>query len=163
MKIHLYQAKVQWTGNEGSGTSDYRAYSRNHVISAPNKATEILASSDPAFRGDKTRYNPEDLLVASIAACHQLWYLHLCAVNKVVVVEYTDNAVGTMAEEANGIGRFTEVILNPIVTVTEESMTEKAHELHNEAHKMCFIANSCNFPIRHYPQVYTVGDFSDQH
>lgn len=162
MKTHLYQVKVQWTGNEGSGTSDYKAYSRNHVISAPNKAAEILASSDPAFRGDKTRYNPEDLLVGSIAACHQLWYLHLCAVNKVVVVGYIDNAVGTMAEEENGSGRFSEVILNPIVTVTEESMIEKAHELHKEAHKMCFIAGSCNFPIRHNPQVYTVGGLSDQ-
>ncbi len=153
MKTHHYQATIQWTGNEGSGTSDYRTYSRNHLISAPNKSTEILASSDPAFRGDRTRYNPEDLLVASISACHQLWYLHLCAVNKVVVVAYIDNATGTMIEKDNGIGSFSEVILNPIVTVSEENMVEKAHELHHEANKMCFIANSCNFPIRHNSQI----------
>lgn len=153
MKAHHYQIKMQWTGNEGSGTSDYKAYSRNHLIVAPDKSTEILGSSDPAFRGDKARYNPEDLFVASISACHQLWYLHLCAVNKVVVVSYIDNATGTMIEKEDGSGSFSEVILNPIVTVTEENMAEKAYELHHEANKMCFIANSCNFPIRHNPQI----------
>jgi organic hydroperoxide reductase OsmC/OhrA len=153
MKAHHYQATIQWTGNEGSGTSDYKAYSRNHLIAAPNKSTEILGSSDPAFRGDKARYNPEDLLVASISACHQLWYLHLCAVNKVVVVSYIDNATGTMIEKENGSGSFSEVILNPIVTVREANMVEKAYELHQEANKICFIANSCNFPIRHKPQI----------
>lgn len=153
MKAHHYQATIQWTGNEGSGTSDYKAYSRNHVISVPNKSAEILGSSDPAFRGDKARYNPEDLLVASISACHQLWYLHVCAINKVLVVSYIDHATGTMVEKENGSGSFSEVILNPIVTVTEENMVEKAYELHHEANKMCFIANSCNFPIRHKPRI----------
>ncbi len=157
MKTHQYQTTVQWTGNEGSGTTDYKTYSRNHVISAPNKSTEILGSSDPAFRGDKARYNPEDLLVSSISACHLLWYLHLCAVNKVVVVEYTDNAIGTMELNENGSGQFSEVILRPLIKVTEESMIPKAHELHHEANKMCFIANSCNFPIKHEPTISTIA------
>ncbi len=157
MKAHHYQARIQWTGNEGSGTSDYKAYSRNHVISVPDKSTEILGSSDPAFRGDRARYSPEDLLVASISACHQLWYLHLCALNKVVVVSYIDNATGTMIEKENGSGSFSEVILNPIVTVAAENMVEKAYELHHEANKMCFIAKSCNFPIRHNPQIEVIS------
>lgn len=153
MKTHHYQTKVEWTGNEGRGTTDYKAYSRNHVISVAGKSAPILGSSDPAFRGDKTRYNPEDMLVASISACHLLWYLHLCAVNDVVITTYIDSATGVMTESENGSGQFTEVILHPSITVEKESMIEKAKQLHDDAHKMCFIANSCNFPIKHEPKI----------
>ena len=153
MKAHYYQAKVAWTGNEGRGTADYKAYNRNHTISIAGKSAHILGSSDPSFRGDKTRYNPEDMLVASISACHLLWYLHLCAVNGVVVMDYVDNATGTMEEEENGSGKFVEVVLHPFITVAKENMIEKAMQLHHEANKMCFIANSCNFPVRHASQI----------
>lgn len=145
---HNYNLTVKWTGNRGTGTSNYMAFDRSHLISIDNK-TEISGSSDPAFRGDKTKHNPEDLLVASLASCHMLWYLHLCAEAKVIVVDYTDNATGIMVETLNGGGRFTEVTLNPIVTVTEGSMIEKANELHNKANELCFIANSVNFPVLH--------------
>src|SRR5688572_29026869 len=110
MKQHQYKTTVTWTGNKGSGTSDYRAYERGHTISADGK-TDILCSSDPAFRGDKTKYNPEDILVGSLSGCHMLWYLHLCAENGVVVTNYTDHATGIMAENSDGSGQFTEVTL----------------------------------------------------
>ncbi len=145
---HNYNLTVKWTGNKGTGTSDYRAFERSHSISIDNK-TEILGSSDPAFLGDKTKHNPEDLLVASLSSCHMLWYLHLCAEAKVIVVDYVDNATGVMVETSNGGGQFTEVTLNPIVTVTDISMIEKANELHKKANELCFIANSVNFPVRH--------------
>ena len=145
---HNYNLTVKWTGNKGTGTSDYRAFERSHSISIDNK-TEILGSSDPAFLGDKTKHNPEDLLVASLSSCHMLWYLHLCAEAKVIVVDYVDNATGVMVETSNGGGQFTEVALNPIVTVTDISMIEKANELHKKANELCFIANSVNFPVRH--------------
>ena len=149
-KQHHYQLTVQWTGNNGTGTSGYRNYERSHSIIAENKV-EILASSDPVFRGDKTKYNPEDLLVASISACHLLSYLHLCAVNGVVVVDYEDHATGTMEETADGGGHFTEITLHPVVTVTDASMIEKANALHEGANKVCFIAASVNFPVHHKP------------
>jgi organic hydroperoxide reductase OsmC/OhrA len=154
-KQHHYNLTVQWTGNKGEGTSSYRAYDRNHIILADNKP-EILGSSDPAFRGDKTRYNPEELLVASLSTCHMLSYLHLCAVAGVVVVWYTDKAEGIMEETAEGGGHFTEVILYPVVVVSEPSMIEKANELHHRANELCFIANSCNFPVRHQPTCHVV-------
>jgi len=145
---HNYSLTVKWTGNKGTGTSNYRAFERSHSISIDNK-TEILGSSDLAFLGDKTKHNPEDLLVASLSSCHMLWYLHLCAEAKVIVVGYVDNATGVMVETSNGSGHFTEVTLNPIVTVTDISMIEKANELHKKANELCFIARSVNFPVRH--------------
>ena len=147
---HQYNLTVKWTGNKGEGTSNYSAYDRSHTILADNKA-DILCSSDPSFHGDKTKYNPEELLVASLSACHMLWYLHLCSKSAVVVVDYRDNATGTMVETENGGGRFKQVTLCPNVMVAEPSMVEKANALHHEANKLCFIANSCNFPIFHQP------------
>ena len=145
---HQYSVQVTWTGNTGTGTSNYKDFERSHSILVPNKP-EILGSSDPAFRGDKEKHNPEDLLLASISSCHMLWYLHLCAIEGVVVTDYTDRATGIMMETANGGGRFTEVTLNPLVTLTDSAMQEKASELHQKANEMCFIANSVNFPVRH--------------
>ncbi|RKS55565.1 organic hydroperoxide reductase OsmC/OhrA [Gillisia mitskevichiae] len=152
MKIHNYEIRVEWTGNLGKGTLDYKAFNRDHIVSGENKAAQIQGSSDPSFLGDNKRYNPEELLVSSISSCHMLWYLHLCAVNKIVVLSYMDKATGVMEETKNGSGKFKEVTLNPQITLENIEMKEKAEELHTEANKMCFIANSCNFPIQHRPQ-----------
>lgn len=151
-KTHLYRSTVSWTGNQSVGTLDYDAYSRDHNISMEGKPL-IRGSSDPSFRGDKSRHSPEDLLVSSLSGCHMLWYLHLCAVNGVVVVDYTDEAVGEMSENNDGSGQFTKVTLHPRVTVTGPGMIEKARSLHGDAHRMCFIARSVNFPVFHIPEV----------
>src|SRR5262245_52509845 len=147
---HHYKATIKWTGNKGTGTDNYRNYDRSHDITIENKSG-ILGSSDPAFRGDKMKHNPEELLVSSLSACHMLWYLHLCSEAGVIVVDYIDNATGIMIETSNGGGKFKEVMLNPIVTVKDNSMIEKANELHKKANELCFIANSINFPIHHKP------------
>jgi organic hydroperoxide reductase OsmC/OhrA len=147
---HNYKLTLQWTGNKGTGTDHYRSYERSHTIHIENKM-ELLGSSDPAFRGDKTKHNPEDLLVASLASCHMLSYLHLCAINGIIVTDYIDHATGTMVDTPDGSGHFTEVTLNPIVTVTKTSMIEKANALHHKANEICFIANSVNFPVHHHP------------
>ncbi len=147
---HTYRATTTWVGNKGTGTSEYKAYSRNHDITFDGKET-IHCSSDANFRGDASRQNPEDLLVASISGCHMLWYLHMCAVNGVVVTSYVDDAIGRMAENSDGSGQFTEVILRPRVTVSHASMIDRANKLHHDAHKMCFIARSVNFPVTHEP------------
>jgi organic hydroperoxide reductase OsmC/OhrA len=151
-KQHHYETTVRWTGNLGTGTTGYKDYGRNHEISAPGKPP-IPASADPVFRGDASRYNPEDLLVASVSTCHMLWYLHLCAVNKVVVLDYEDHADGIMEESADGGGRFLEVTLRPRITVTAQSDLETAKRLHHDAHEKCYVANSVNFPIGCEPTI----------
>jgi organic hydroperoxide reductase OsmC/OhrA len=152
MKRHRYEIRVAWTGNPGPGTSAYNSYRRDHEFSAAGKPV-VLASSDPVFRGDPSRYNPEDLLVASLSACHMLSYLHVCAVNGVVVVDYADEAVGLMQETADGGGAFTEVTLRPVVTIAAGSDAVRALSLHDKAHHHCFIASSVNFPVRHEARI----------
>lgn len=151
-KEHQYAISLAWTGNNGTGTSSYRDYERSYTVTAGGKP-ELPGSSDPAFRGDRTKYNPEELLLAALSGCHMLMYLHLCAVAGVIVVDYQDSASGSMAETADGGGHFTEVTLQPVVTVKESSMLDKASALHHEANRLCFIANSCNFPVRHSPLI----------
>ena len=153
-KQHLFKRTIEWTGNNGTGTSDYKAYERHHTIRVEGKP-DIHASSDPAFRGDGSKYNPEDFLLASLSSCHMLWYLHLCAVAGVIVTDYTDHATGVMEEVAGGGGQFTSVTLHPIVIVTEASMIAKAIELHKKAGELCFIARSVNFPVDYKPVAKT--------
>lgn len=153
---HAYAVTVRWTGNTGRGTSGYGDYGRDHVVEAVGKPP-LAGSSDPAFRGDASRWNPEELLVASLSACHQLWYLHLCAVAGVVVTAYEDRATGAMTEDARGGGFFTEVVLRPQVTIAAGDATQ-ALALHERAHAKCFIANSVNFPVRVEPRVSVGAD-----
>jgi len=153
-RTHRYDIAVAWTGNRGTGTSGYRDYGRDHEISADGRPV-IAGSSDPVFRGDKTRWNPELALVAALSECHMLSYLHACATAGVVVTGYEDAASGFMAETDDGGGHFTEVVLRPRVTVADAAMAVKAQELHEEASAKCFIASSVNFPVRHEPEAVT--------
>lgn len=152
MKEHTYEVRLEWTGNDGQGTKTYKGYRRDHVILSDDKP-EIPGSSDPNFRGNPSRYNPEELLVASLSACHMLWYLHLCAVNHISVVSYRDAASGVMRENSDGSGEFVRVVLKPAVTVSPGDDRVKADELHHEAHRLCFIARSVNFPVEVEPEI----------
>ena len=149
---HYYAVTVVWLGNTGRGTDRYAGYERAHEIRCDGKPA-ISGSSDPAFRGDPTRYNPEELFVAALSSCHMLWYLHLCAESGIVVVSYDDNAEGTMIETAEG-GRFTSVTLHPTVKVTHSE--DRAQALHKQAHERCFLASSVNFPVEHRPKTERV-------
>ena len=151
-KEHHYVVTVQWTGNRGTGTSGYRDYSRDHTIEAVGKPA-IAGSSDPAFRGDRERWNPEELLVASVSACHKLWYLHLCADAGIAVLAYIGEAQGTMIDGADEAGRFSEIVLRPRVTIRAADDPGLAAQLHHAAHEKCYIANSVNFPIRCEPVI----------
>ncbi len=144
LRRHTYGAFVRWNAGDGEGTTGYRNYSRAHTIGVEGKA-EIAASSDPAFRGDLTRYNPEELLVASLSSCHMLWYLHLCSANGITVIEYRDQALGTLEEDRSS-GRFTRVELRPVARIARGDRM-KALGLHDEAHRLCFIARSVGFPV----------------
>ena len=149
--VHKYAIEVVWSGNLGTGTSSYAAYGRQHIISAGSKP-DIAGSSDPAFRGDSDRWNPEDLMVAAASACHKLWYLHLCAQAGIAVMAYRDDADGTMLETPEP-GRFTEIVLRPQIRIRSGDDIEKAYELHRVAHAKCYIANSVNFPIKCEPHI----------
>jgi organic hydroperoxide reductase OsmC/OhrA len=151
-RTHQYQVSTEWTGAGSAGTINYRAYERAHVSRVPGRP-ELLVSSDPAFRGDSSRWNPELLLVAALSQCHLLQYLHLCAVNGVTVVAYQDDASGAMAEDGKGGGRFTGVELCPVVVVASPDMVDRAEDLHHEAAAKCFIASSVNFPVTHSPRI----------
>lgn len=155
MRTHRYAVRTVWTGNRGGGTDSYRGYARDHLVTAAGKA-DIAASSDPAFRGDPARWNPEELLVASLSGCHQLWYLSLCAEAGVVVIAYEDAAEGVMAEETNGAGQVVSVTLRPRVTITAGDAAV-ALALHERAHAMCFIARSVNFPVGCAAEVIVVA------
>jgi organic hydroperoxide reductase OsmC/OhrA len=149
---HHYEIEMHWTGNKGTGTSGYRDYARDHEISAPGKPT-LAGSADRTFHGDAGRWNPEDLLIAALSACHLLSYLHVCADAGIVVLAYTDHAKGTMETAPNGSGRFQSVTLRPRVTVAPGSDVALARDLHHSAHSKCFIANSVNFPVENEPEI----------
>lgn len=147
---HRYAVTVTWNGNDGEGTSSYKSYRRCHDITAPGRPM-IAGSSDPAFRGDPTCWNPELLMVASLSSCHQLWYLHLCANAGIIVLEYSDNAEGWMMEMAGGAGQFARILLHPHATLAPGADLDVARALHDEAQRFCFIARSVNFPVEHNP------------
>jgi organic hydroperoxide reductase OsmC/OhrA len=156
MKQHSYEIQIEWTGNSGDGTKTYKSYRRDHTITSAGKP-EILASSDPSFRGDRARYNPEELLVASLSSCHMLWYLHLCSVNHIAVLGYQDSASGTMAENDDGSGQFVRVLLKPVVKISAGDDRAKTLALHQDAHHLCFISRSVNFLVDIAPEVIEVA------
>ncbi len=149
-RSHHYDVTLTWSGDTGRG---YRGYDRTHTLSAPGKP-DLIGSADPHFRGDPARWNPEELLVAALSACHQLWYLALCAHAGIAVTGYRDQACGVMVEHRDGSGgEFTEVVLAPQVTVAAGTDLERARALHQDAHNRCFVARSVNFPIKHTPTI----------
>lgn len=152
---HEYRIGIEWIGNRGTGTSGYRDYGRQLLVRAPHKPP-LAASADRAFHGDADRWNPEEMLVAALAQCHMLSYLHVAVRRGVVVTAYTDDAVGTLRQQGLG-GAFTGVVLRPRVVVADASMVAEARRAHAEARELCFIANSVSFPVAHEPEI-VVGD-----
>ena len=152
---HDYRLSTTWTGNRGTGTSGYRDYARDVTLEAAGKPV-LLGSADKPFRGDPSRWNPEELLLAALSQCHLLSYLHVAVTHGVVVTAYADDASGTMEQVGIG-GRFTEVLLRPRVSVADPAHAELATSLHTEASAACFIAASVAFPVRHEPTTLVAG------
>jgi len=152
---HRFVASLVWTGDRGSGTSATRAYGRDHVVSVPGKP-DLQASAARVFHGDADRWNPEEQLIAALAGCHLMSYLYVAVANGIVVTAYEDAAEGTLTTTPDGGGRFTEVVLRPVVTIREGD-PELAQSLHAEANRLCFIASSMNFPVRHEPTTRVAG------
>jgi len=149
-KQHNYKLKAEWKGNTGTGTSNVKTYDRSHTLTIEGKP-ELHLTTDNPFVGDSSKLNPEDLLVAAIASCHMLSYLYICSMEGINITSYKDNATGTMIELKAGGGSFKEVTLNPVFTVAEESMKDKAISLHHKAHDICYIANSVKFEVNCTP------------
>ena len=153
---HSYEVAIQWQGNRGTGTSDYKSYGREHLVTAAGKP-QIAGSADRAFRGDTDRWNPEELLLAALSQCHLLSYLHVAASHGLVVTAYSDSANGIMEQTADGGGHFVSATLRPRVTIAAgenpKQQLELAQMLHHEASEKCFIAASVNFPVHHEPEV----------
>lgn len=149
---HRYRVTARWTGDRGTGTSGYRDYDRSVTLQADGRP-DLEASSDRAFRGDATRWNPEDMLLAALAQCHLLSYLHACVQAGVVVRSYRDEATAIMREDGHGGGAFVEAVLRPTVEVADDAMTAAALAAHEQAHRWCFIAASVAFPVRIEPAV----------
>ncbi|WP_395243600.1 OsmC family protein [Agromyces sp. MMS24-K17] len=155
---HRYELRLDWTGDRGEGTSGYRAYDRDHVVAADGKLHDLAGSSDRAFHGDRARWNPEELLLAALADCHMLSYLHVATRHGVVVRGYSDVPTGLLQEDGRGGGAFVEAVLRPRVVVADASMREQALAIHAEASALCFIRASVAFPVRHEPTVEVLGD-----
>jgi organic hydroperoxide reductase OsmC/OhrA len=149
---HEYHTHLRWEGNQGEGTSSYSGYDRRFRISVEGKP-DLVGSADPSFRGDPDQYNPEDLFLAALSSCHMLTYLAICARKGIAVLEYSDAAHGVMTVTPEGGGQFSLVTLHPQVHIRNKDQESLALELHARAHADCFIAASCNFPVRHQPVV----------
>jgi len=151
---HDYSARVEWTGNRGEGTRTYRGYDRTWDIATPGKPV-IHCSNDPLLGGDPGLPNPEDLLLASLSACHMLWYLHLASAAGIVVHAYQDNPIGVGETSPNGAGRFLSATLRPHIVVEAGAELAEAEAIHHRIHEYCFIARSVNFPVAYAPTFAT--------
>jgi organic hydroperoxide reductase OsmC/OhrA len=149
---HEFKTKIEWTGNKGDGTTTYEGYGREYTVSSVGKQ-DILCSSAAGFLGDVSKFNPEDMFIASLSSCHMLWYLHLCADNGIKVLSYHDETEATLGVFLNGKGFFQHITLKPTVVIEDAEQIQKAIALHQKANKMCFLANSLHFPIKHIPTV----------
>ena len=149
---HRYALTLVWEGNRGTGTSDYASYGRQYRVSMAGKP-DLLGSADPLFRGDSALHNPEELLLTALSSCHMLSYLALCARSRITVLRYSDETEGTLELRPDGGGSFREASLRPRVPVAAGADLGRATALHEKAGEQCFIASSCNFPVRHLPVV----------
>lgn len=146
MMSHEYVAEIMWTGNRGQGTKTYKGYDRTWTVATPGKPL-IACSNDPLLGGDPALHNPEDLLLASLAACHMLWYLHLAGAAGVQVTAYSDRPVGFGQSAPDGSGEFVRAVLHPSIRIAGGASIETADAIHGKIHQVCFIARSVRFPV----------------
>ena len=147
---HLFKVKLDWLlSPKKEFQSTPKLFYKNHSIAIAGKP-DLELSAAKAFKGDPSLYNPEDLLLSSVVSCHMMSYLYVCSQNGIEVVSYSDAAEATLEVDETGAGRFVEVRLYPKVVISSKEKIDLAIDLHKKANKLCFIANSCNFPIKHF-------------
>ena len=166
--VHYFEARLSWTGASAAGSPSVASEAgrtdgthftrvvipgggrefRGDVAGKPS----LFLSAAPEYRGDASRHNPEDLLVLSLATCHALAYLSLCAKCRLEVKSYEDHPLGELKKHDGAI-RFTKVTLRPRVVFAPGADLARAEALHADARRFCFIANSVAFPVEHVPEL----------
>ena len=145
---HRYQAHIAWTGSTADGIA---AYDRAHDATCPPAATPLALTSDPAFRGDPAKLNPEQLLVLAASSCQMLSFLAVAARARIDVVAYEDDAEGVMPEDDQPL-RITRIVLRPHITTKGDLDPDRLRKLVDTAHRHCFIANSLRTEIDIMPR-----------
>lgn len=153
---HFFKASLCWISREKSSPLEPKLYSKSHTISIEGKP-DLPISAAKAFKGDPSLHNPEDLLLSSLVSCHMMSYLYCCTKNNIEVIKYSDQAEATLQVNEDGSGRIVNVVLNPVITIKDSSKSELAISLHHKANQLCFIANSCNFPVEHHPIIQVIS------
>ena len=153
MSNHYFKASLQWNLKSEADFKSKKIYTKNHTISFEGKES-ISVSAAKVFKGDPTLVNPEDLLLSSVTSCHMMSYLYVCQQNNIEILSYQDHSEAILEVNSDGSGKITKIILNPTIKIKDESKIDLAISLHKKANQLCFIANSCNFPILHHPSVY---------
>ncbi|HXH06197.1 MAG TPA: OsmC family protein [Vicinamibacterales bacterium] len=145
MPTHRFEGTLTWrAGAAPPATGNHR------VVFAGRPALEVSAA--PQYRGDGTKLNPEELLVASLASCQLLTYLTLAARAGVEVRAYDDRPVGTLAMAEKKM-RITEILLRPRITIGPASDADAARTLVERAHESCFIGASLACAVRLEPEI----------
>lgn len=148
---HTFTANLKWNKTEATNDNSKKIYTKNHIVEIEGKP-DLAVSAAKSFKGDPSNYNPEDLLLTSLMSCHMMSYLYVCQLHSIDVISYQDNATAALEIYSDGSGKIIEVILNPIVIIRDNIHVNLAITLHQQANKLCFIANSCNFPVIHHPK-----------
>ncbi|MDW5291019.1 OsmC family protein [Formosa sp. PL04] len=123
----------------------------HQVFLEDGKTFEVSAAK--AFKGDASKYNPEELLMAALSSCHFMSYIYVCEQAGIFILKYSDNVEGFLKLNDDGSGAFTKIILKPKVTIKTVELKELAEALHTKAGRLCFIANSCAFEIEYKPRI----------
>lgn len=144
---HRFEARLVWTGAAKGPTANPETFARDFRAEVGSRPP-ILGNAPPAFHGDGSGYNPEELLLIALSACHMLSYLFLCARGGIAVVDYRDEPHGLLGRR-DGRTQVIEARLRPRVTIARGGDRAKAERLHAPAARGCFIANSVNFPVLH--------------
>ncbi|WP_367651728.1 OsmC family protein [Curtobacterium sp. MCPF17_052] len=126
------------------------------MVTAAGKP-DVLGSADPTFRGDRDRWNPEEMLLAALSQCHMLSYLYVASTLGITVVDYRDRATASLDVHRDGSGELTGTVLRPVVTIREDDRVEDARAAHAEANRLCFIARSVAFPVHHEAEILVLG------
>ena len=146
---HLFKVALNWMKKDNISSSLSRIYTKSHHISIEGKP-DLEVSAAKAFKGDPNLYNPEDLLLSSLTSCHMMSYLYCCMQYKIEVISYQDHSEATLQVNPDGSGKIVKVDLFPEIIISDSSQIELALSLHKKANELCFIANSCNFPVYHH-------------
>ncbi|WP_066220794.1 OsmC family protein [Formosa haliotis] len=149
-----FQFKIynQWNSESAQDEKKAGGSLKTHqVFLEDGKHMEVSAAKP--FKGDASKYNPEELLMAALSSCHFMSYKYVCDKAGILIKGYKDEVEGVLVLNADGSGAFTKITLKPTVILHDISQRDLAITLHDEASKLCFIANSCAFPIVYKPAI----------